>query len=249
MSFYSYAVATEYLLALITFLLLLFIVAPYGRHERRGWGPTVPARLGWFVMETPAALFTAIIFFLGPNQSEAMPLALLAMWEFHYIQRAWIYPWRMREDQKRMPALLMALAIVFNTLNAVVNAGWLSTFGTYTLAWFYDPRFIAGAAMFFAGFAINAKADALLFGLRAPGEKGYKIPRGWLYDSISCPNYFGEILEWFGWALATWSVAGLAFAVYTTANLAPRAFANHRWYKEKFPDYPRERKALIPGVV
>ena len=51
-----------------------------------------------------------------------------------------------------------------------------------------------------------------------------------------------------GWALATWSLPGLAFAVWTVANLVPRARANHRWYRGRFPDYPKERRALVPGV-
>ena len=85
--------------------------------------------------------------------------------------------------------------------------------------------------------------------LRAPGESGYKIPRGGLYRWVSCPNYFGELLEWLGWALATWSTAGLAFAVYTAANLVPRALAHHRWYQERFDDYPAERKAVVPLVL
>ena len=60
------------------------------------------------------------------------------------------------------------------------------------------------------------------------------------------PNYLGEILEWTGWAIACWSLAGLSFAVFTFANLAPRALANRRWYVETFPDFPRARKALVP---
>jgi hypothetical protein len=57
------------------------------------------------------------------------------------------------------------------------------------------------------------------------------------------------MLEWTGFAVASWSLPGLAFALYTAANLAPRALSHHRWYQEKFPDYPRERRALIPFVV
>jgi protein-S-isoprenylcysteine O-methyltransferase Ste14 len=66
---------------------------------------------------------------------------------------------------------------------------------------------------------------------------------------VSCPNYLGEMLEWFGWALATWSIAGLAFALYTVANLLPRALQHHRWYRAKFADYPADRKALVPYVI
>ena len=62
------------------------------------------------------------------------------------------------------------------------------------------------------------------------------------------PNYLGEIVVWSGWALATWSLPGLAFAVWTIANLAPRARSHHTWYQETFPDYPAERKALVPWM-
>jgi protein-S-isoprenylcysteine O-methyltransferase Ste14 len=69
-----------------------------------------------------------------------------------------------------------------------------------------------------------------------------------LFEWVSCPNYLGEIVAWAGWALATWSPAGLVFAVWTFANLAPRAWSHHRWYRSNFPEYPKERKALVPGV-
>jgi hypothetical protein len=88
----------------------------------------------------------------------------------------------------------------------------------------------------------------MLIALRRPGETGYRVPRGWLFERVSCPNYFGEILEWFGYALASWSLAGLAFALFTAANIGPRAFAHHRWYHRTFPGYPPQRKALIPFV-
>jgi 3-oxo-5-alpha-steroid 4-dehydrogenase 1 len=84
--------------------------------------------------------------------------------------------------------------------------------------------------------------------LRQPGEGGYKIPQGGIYRYISCPNYFGEVLEWCGWALATWSLTGLTFAVWTFANLAPRARSHHAWYHSHFPTYPKERKAFIPWI-
>ena len=103
--------------------------------------------------------------------------------------------------------------------------------------------------IFLVGYGINLAADRTLRGLRRAGETGYQIPQGGLYRWVSCPNYLGEIIEWCGWALATWSLPGLAFATYTAANLGPRAIANHRWYRQAFPDYPRNRRALIPGLL
>ncbi|XP_021362952.1 3-oxo-5-alpha-steroid 4-dehydrogenase 1-like isoform X2 [Mizuhopecten yessoensis] len=72
---------------------------------------------------------------------------------------------------------------------------------------------------------------------------------GGLFTYVSGANFFGEILEWFGFAVANGTLPTLAFFLSTTASIAPRAFSHHRWYKEKFDDYPTERKALIPLVI
>jgi 3-oxo-5-alpha-steroid 4-dehydrogenase 1 len=41
--------------------------------------------------------------------------------------------------------------------------------------------------------------------LRKPGETGYKIPTGGLFDYITGANFFGEIVEWTGFAIASCS--------------------------------------------
>jgi 3-oxo-5-alpha-steroid 4-dehydrogenase 1 len=134
-------------------------------------------------------------------------------------------------------------------MNGYLNGRWLFTFSDpYPREWLLDPRFIAGTCLFVAGLALNHHSDEVLRRLRRPGETGYKIPRGGLYRWVSCPNYLGEIIEWTGWAIATWSLPGLLFAVWTFANLAPRGWEHHGWYKEKFADYPKDRRAIIPFV-
>jgi len=236
-------------LAVVTFVALQVVNAPYGRHQRSGWGPTIPNRVAWILMESPAVLLFAALFFAGEHRFETVPLVLLGLWMLHYVQRTFIFPFRIRGEGKRMALSIAAMGFGFNVLNAYVNARWISHFGEYGSAWLTDPRFLAGAALMLAGWLINIHSDTILIHLRAPGETGYKIPRGGLYRWISCPNYFGELLEWLGWALATWSTAGLAFAVYTMANLVPRARAHHLWYREKFEDYPPQRRAVIPFIL
>ena len=98
------------------------------------------------------------------------------------------------------------------------------------------------------GAGINIHSDQILLSLRKPGETGYKIPKGGMFKWISCPNLFGEILEWSGFAILCWNLPALGFAVWTAANLIPRALSHHKWYLEKFSDYPKERKAVIPGI-
>lgn len=245
---YSWWVLAEFILAALTVAGLRFIVAPYGRHQRSGWGPTVAARVGWIAMESVAPIMFAVFFLAGEHRGQLVPLLLLALWQLHYLQRAFVYPFLMRSGN-RMPILLCLLAVAFNLLNAYVNGRWIGQYGSYQVSWLTDPRFLFGGLIFLGGLALNRRSDRILRNLRAPGETGYKIPTGGGYRWVSCPNYLGEIIEWFGWALATWSLAGLAFAVYTTANLAPRALQNHGWYRDQFPDYPTDRRALVPYLV
>ena len=113
------------------------------------------------------------------------------------------------------------------------------------IIWVFN-HFIIGLSLFVVGFLINQRADHLLINLRKPGETGYKIPQGFLFDYISSPNLFGEIIEWSGFALMAWNLPGLTFMVWTFANLVPRAKNHHDWYLSHFPDYPKKRKIIFP---
>jgi protein-S-isoprenylcysteine O-methyltransferase Ste14 len=245
--FFASLVALEFVLAAATVIGLVFVTAPYGRHGRSGWGPTVPARIGWIAMEAVSPIVFAVVFLGGSHRAEPVPLLFLVMWQLHYLQRSFIYPLLMRGNG-RIPVLITLLAVGFNLLNAYINGRWVSDLGSYPTSWIRDPRFQIGVALFLAGYAVNLAADRTLRRLRDPGESAYRIPHGGMYRWVSCPNYLGEIVEWCGWALATWSLPGLAFATYTAANLAPRAIANHRWYRTTFPEYPPQRRALVPGL-
>jgi 3-oxo-5-alpha-steroid 4-dehydrogenase 1 len=236
-------------LAVLIFVALFFVVAPYGRHARSGWGPRIDNRLGWVIMEAAAPLVFAVCFALGTNTKTATALVFLGLWEAHYIHRAFIYPFGLRGELKQMPIVVMGSALLFNGVNAYLNGRYIFTFSTgYNNQWLVDPRFICGVALFIIGFIVNRQADHTLRNLREPGESGYKIPYGTLYRWVSCPNYLGEIVTWVGWAVAAWSLPGLAFAIWTMANLVPRARAHHAWYREHFSDYPPERRALVPGI-
>lgn len=239
-----------FIAAPLTAASLLFTTAPYGRHNRKRTGPALPTRIGWVYMECPSVLAFAYFFFNGSESDRLVPLLLLALWQVHYLQRTFVYPFLMRvREGDTIPFAIATSGFLFNCVNSYLNASWIGGLGRYDDSWLSDPRFVFGLLVFVAGYVINRHSDVILRNLRAPGETGYKIPRGGLYTWVSSPNYFGELLIWSGWALATWSLAGLSFAVYTAANLVPRAVAHHRWYREKFADYPAERRAVIPFLL
>jgi 3-oxo-5-alpha-steroid 4-dehydrogenase 1 len=234
----------------ITFVVLFVVTAPYGRHAREGWGPAIPTRIAWVAMESPSVIFFAWCYLRGPHPTAPAAVALFCAWQAHYVHRAFVYPLTMRVGARATtPASVAAMGFTFNAANSYVNGTWLATSPGYGAGWLGDPRFVLGLAVFVAGYALNRRSDAILRNLRKPGETGYAIPRGGAFRWVSCPNYLGELVEWTGWAIATFSLAGASFAFFTATNLVPRAIANHRWYKEKFPDYPRERRAIIPLVL
>jgi 3-oxo-5-alpha-steroid 4-dehydrogenase 1 len=237
-----------FVLGAIVFVVLFFIAAPYGRHTRGGWGITINSKLGWVLMEAPAPVVLALCFVFG-GAINAVAVAFLVLWETHYLQRAFIYPFVRRGSVQGMPVLVISFGFIFNIMNGYLNGRYIFTFsGGYPGNWLTDPRFILGTALFVIGYIINRQADYVLRGLRQPGESGYKISSHCLYRWVSSPNYLGEIIIWTGWALATWSLPALAFAFWTAANLVPRARAHHAWYRRTFSDYPPERKALVPGL-
>lgn len=148
-----------------------------------------------------------------------------------------------------MPIAVMCLAFLFTATNSYLNGRSLFVDVIPNApSGITELHVVLGAFVFLVGFAINQHADWVLLHLRKPGETGYKIPQGGLYRWITCPNYFGEIIEWFGFALCTQSFAALVFALWTVANLLPRARSHHVWYQQTFPDYPATRKALLPGI-
>lgn len=111
-----------------------------------------------------------------------------------------------------------------------------------------DPRFLVGVTLFVCGMAINIQSDNILTSLRKPGESGYKIPRGGCFEWVSGANFFGEILEWAGWSIACWNPVAAAFAFFTFCNIGPRGAKHHETYLEKFDDYPRHRRRVIPYI-
>lgn len=247
--FYNFVWAWT-ILGVIVFLVNLQIKAPYGRHTNNSWGKKmIDNRLGWILMELPALLTAPIMFLAGTGEKSLVSYIFIGLWLLHYINRTLIFPFRLRTKGKKMPLAIILSAVLFNLTNGFVCGYFLGSYGVYDESWLYSVPFILGVLLFFTGFIINNYSDHLLINLRKPGETGYKIPKGGLFKYISCPNHFGEIIEWGGFALATFALPTLSFFLWTSFNLIPRALAHHKWYKNKFKDYPKERRAIFPKWV
>ncbi|MEO0605433.1 MAG: DUF1295 domain-containing protein [Myxococcota bacterium] len=228
-----------------------FVHAPYGRFGTAGLGPALDPRLGWILMELPATLVFAWFAATPTTLDEPVRLLFVAIWTIHYANRGVLFPLRLRV---RVGAGFGWLVVVFGWLTTAthgyLNGAWIGGLGVHlTSDWLADPRFTVGIALYLTGFTVNVLADATLRDLRNERRGGYRIPHGGLYRWVSCPNYLGELLAWAGFTLATGSPGGVFIFAISAANLVPRAIDTHRWYRERFPDYPPERRALVPFLL
>ncbi len=236
-------------IALLIFPVLLRITAPYGRHIKNSWGKLTNNRFGWIVMETTSLLVFSIFFLWNGFQHGLLPWIFFTAWVFHYVNRSYIFPSRIRSKGKKMPLSIMFMAICFNFMNGFLNGHYLGNLSHYNLEWLWSPQFIVGTLIFVTGMIINMQSDSILIALRKKNAKAYSIPFGKLFNYVSCPNHLGEIIEWAGFAVMTWSLPGLAFFIWTIINLLPRSLAHHKWYNKEFDNYPENRKAVIPFII
>lgn len=237
-------------LAIILFPVQFIATAPYGRHSTLKLGATMGNKMGWFVMEIVSPIVFGYFFLNGGNEITTPMWIFFLVWIGHYINRSIIYPLRTKTSEKRIPLLIVGSAIFFNTVNGWINGYMLGSFmPSYPTSWIQSPQFFLGVMIFLVGAYINISSDNHLISLRAGEERGYKIPVGGLFRKVSCPNHLGEIIEWTGFAIMCWNPAAFSFAIWTAANLIPRALSHHKWYKTTFTGYPTQRKAVIPYLL
>lgn len=228
---------------------LFQVDAGYGQYIDRRWGKAVNNKAGWVIMEIPVVILFAVYWWTSDRTFAATPLAFFLLFNLHYCQRTFVFPMLLR-GKDEMPWSIILFGMAFNTANAYMQGAWifvLSPEDLYTPAWLGTPQFIVGLIVFLAGFVINLHSDHIIRNLRRPGDTAFHVPRGGMFEHVTAANYFGELTEWIGWAIMTLSWSGLVFAIWTFANLVPRAHRHHEWYIQKFGDqYPKRRKRIIP---
>lgn len=239
-------------IAVIVFIALFKVDAGYGKFFDKKWGPAINNKLGWVLMESPVFIAMILLWAFSDRRDDIVRLIFLVIFELHYFQRSFIFPALIR-GKSLMPLSIILMGVVFNTLNALMQGGWIfyiSAPERYTAAWLASPQFIVGVVVFAIGMFINIQSDSIIRNLRQPGDKKHYLPKKGMFRYVSSANYFGEFLEWTGFAILTWSVAGAVFALWTFANLAPRAVRIHDRYAKEFPDEfdPDKTKRIIPFI-
>ena len=240
------------IMAVIVFLSLYFVDAGYGKFYRSSWGPSLDNHLGWFLMEVPVFAIMLLLWWFSGRRADMVRVVFLLLFEAHYFHRSFIFPRQLR-GHSRMPWAIVAMGALFNTLNAIMLGGWIFYFSPadrYPASWLTSLPFLVGTALFFAGMYVNIQSDGIIRNLRQPGDTAHYLPRGGMFRYVTSANYFGEWLEWTGFAILTWSWSGAVFALWTFANLCPRAARIYKLYSQEFPDQMAKEKLkrFIPFI-
>lgn len=239
-------------IAVVVFVSLFFVDAGYGKFYDKKWGPAINNKLGWVLMEAPVFIAMLVLWLCSDRRDDLVRMAFLFLFELHYIQRSFVFPFRMRGNSV-MPLSIILMGVTFNVLNALMQGGWifyLSPDGYYGSDWLTTPKFIAGFLIFLIGMYINIQSDDIIRNLRKDGDSGHYLPKEGMFRYVTSANYFGELVEWIGFAILTWSWSGAVFAIWTFANLAPRASRIYDRYKVEFGNQldTKKTKRMIPFI-
>ena len=239
-------------IAAAVYVSLFFVDAGYGKFYNKKWGPAVNNKLGWVLMEAPVFIAMLVLWLCSDRRTDMVRLAFLFLFELHYFQRSFVFPFRLR-GKSVMPLSIILMGVTFNVLNALMQGGWifyLSPDDYYGAEWLTTPKFIVGFLIFIIGMYINIQSDDIIRNLRKEGDSKHYLPKEGMFRYVTSANYFGEFIEWVGFAILTWSWAGAVFAWWTFANLAPRAHRIYDAYKKEFGDElnTKKTKRIIPFI-
>lgn len=235
-------------MGLFVFVTLYFVDAGYGKFRSNKWGYSINNKLGWVLMECPALIPIAYtIVALTPS---ALAILFMSLYALHYVYRSFIFPAVLKGNSK-MPLAITAMGATFNFTNSTLLCASVVAFPkeSYTDICSYagNWNFWLGIVLFFMGMYTHMKADHTIRNLRKPGDTNHYLPKGGLFDYVTSANYFGELLEWTGFAILLCNPAAWMFVWWTAANLVPRAHAINKKYRAEFGnEQVGKRKRVIP---
>lgn len=237
----------------VIFVVLFYIDAGYGKMRSDKWGPAINNKVGWILMEAPVFLIVLYFWAMSDVKLERPYWIFFLLFEMHYFQRSFIFPLLIK-GKSQMPIVIMLMSMVWNLLNGYIQGFWLfhlaPMFQPYSPHWTSSWQFIIGVTLFCIGIGINIHSDYVIRHLRKPGDTNHYLPKKGMYRFVTSANYLGEIIEWAGWAVLTWSWAGGVFFWFTCCNLVPRANAIYHKYEKEFPDeFDRKKlKRIFPFI-
>ena len=233
-------------ITLLTVLYLCFSPAPYGKFTPASGvfsSFKINSKLAWMLQECPAFFIPFHVIVLRWSTLSPMSILGLGLFSLHYFNRSFIFPLLIKSGRST-PIETCLSAFGFCCFN-----GWLQCKSTVesNLQVRDAHASILGLILFFVGMYINISSDSHLRELAAQRVGNvYLTPHKGMFQYVSAANYFGEIVEWLGFALLLQTPAAAWFSLFTTLFLGQRGYQTHKYYLSKIDDYPKSRSSVFP---
>ncbi|KAF2364287.1 Adenylate kinase 3/4 mitochondrial [Trinorchestia longiramus] len=211
-------------------VLLMPMAAPYGRYRSNRYGFGVPARLAWCVQESPAFIVPLLMVITTRRSTYTAITNQICMGLFiiHYFQRSFVYS-LLVQTKNKVPFMPCVSAFLTCLFFGILQSVYFVNFYKYDdSVWLRKPYFWIGCSLYLFGMKLNLSSDSALRKLRTSQSNDYKIPRGGMFEKVSCANYLGEVLEMWGYAISSCAPPAIAHALFTTCFLTRRALQHHQ---------------------
>lgn len=106
-----------------------------------------------------------------------------------------------------------------------------------------------GTVVFVTGEIANLYTHLILRGLRPAGTTERRIPQGFGFSWVTCPNYMFETLAWLGILTISHSWAVVLFIVVGVVQMRAWAWKKEMRYRREFPDTYKAKKDVVIPVI
>jgi len=203
----------------------------------------IPSRVGMMMLYAPAMCLAIYYLLLLPHDSTAARADLAAILTAIHFAKRTLECLFLHKYSGEMPIATTIFISVFYSITAAAVCHYSRLVTAYD-EWTYT----AGLGLFTIGLAGNFYHHYLLANLRKPGEKGYKVPQGGMFEYVATPHYLFELIGWFGLGLVSQHFFNMLFLGAMTVYLTDRAMGQDEWNRKKMPSYPPNRKRILPFI-
>jgi len=188
------------------------------------------------------------------NQTLSQILPFWLIFQLHVIRRAleslYIHKFSERASVSLINIFLAPSFYLFANISPIVELLYKPNFTQNGL----DVTGTLGLLLFCYASYQQHYCHKILARLRVgPKESRYFVPYGGLFEQVSCPHYFAEILIYLAFLLVLGDLTNTSMWLiwaFVIANLSTSGIETHRWYKQQFGDsYPKYRRAIFPFVL
>lgn len=133
-----------------------------------------------------------------------------------------------------------------------IDADHAHCFAISSLSW----RHLVGIPLFFFASKLHHNVHLKLAKLRKNRAghvvtSAYKQPKDGLFDLVSCPHYLAEVLVHaaLGLVLGPGSATFCWMAGAVSLHQVYLAYNTQKWYHNIFPEYPKQRRMIVPYLL